>query len=151
MKDERKVFMSRKDLVDEARNLRQIYGPRYRTNVDTYLFLLEIKKDKGIAPLSPLSKSVLAEYPQVEFLAISSDDIAESILSELDAEEIVNLIEEIREAIESYVYVTLMNKIKDYQYQIHSYENRKTHSYFDPGCRHSFSYNRVVRKIKNGR
>ena len=150
MKEERRGYMSRKDLVDEARNLRLIYGPNYRTNVNTYLVLLKIKKDKGIAPLSPLNKSVLAEYPHVEFLDISSDDTAEEILSELDVKEIARLINEIRQAIESYVYITLMNKIKDYQYEIHNYDKRKR-SYFNPNCRHSFSDTRVVRKIKNGR
>lgn len=108
----------REEMERELMDMFFVHGPAFSTNVDTYLSLLEIKKDKGIYPINAIKKDELVEYPRIEFMELRSDIEASKYLSALSKPELYRLMRKIEEALNSYIYVTIMNRIKDYRVEI---------------------------------
>lgn len=108
----------REEMERELMEMFFVHGPAFSTNVDTYLSLLEIKKDKGIYPMNAIKKDELVEYPHIGFMELKNDIEASKYLSTLSEPELYRLIRGIEEALNSYIYVTIMNRIKDYRVEI---------------------------------
>ena len=116
-----------------ALELWAIYNPRYSTNVDTYLALLQRKRDLRIKPLSKIPESVLKEYPDIPFLKLKNLGKAQAYLKKLNASEIRALIRRIEYVVEyDYAYRTVSNRIGEFEYQVKHHCVRRSGYGVDP-------------------
>ena len=125
----------RDELVRQAMTLRDVHGATWATNIATYETLLEIKRSKGIYPLNMIKKSELTQYPKIHFMEIKDKKSAEEYLRTMNVEQIFHLISDIETALDSYIYITVRNRIMDYRAEIKRQENGVNIYAVDPDIR----------------
>lgn len=125
----------REELVRQALALWSIHSATWVTNVATYKALLEVKRAKGLYPLNAIKKSELAQYPKIEFMQIKDEKKAREYLLSMNTEQIFRLVSDIETALNSYIYITIRNKIMDYRAEIKRQENGVNIYAIDPNAR----------------
>lgn len=112
---------AKESLKRELLSLREIYGPKFVTNLESYRALLKRKRELGIKPISRIPKEVLEQYPKIPFFQMD-DEEAQEYVSELSVSELKNLIADIREVLElNHSYHTVSNRVKEYSWQIRNH------------------------------
>ena len=109
-----------------------IYNPRYSTNVDTYLALLQRKRDLGIKPLRKIPEYILKEYPDIPYLKLETLGEAQAYLGKLNAGELTKLIHHIEYIVcYDHAYRTVSERVVEFQYQVDHYSQRSAYG-IDP-------------------
>ena len=133
MKDANSKLTSSHKIFLRAIELWSIYGPRYATNVDTYKFLLQQKRDLRIKPLSKIPEHIIREYPDIPFLKLRKLDDAKAYLEKLSVVNAAMLVHHIEYVVEyDHAYRTVSNRISEFEYQVKNHGKRKTGYGVDP-------------------
>lgn len=104
--------------VQDAMYLWNLHGERYRNLVSEYNRLLDRKRELGMA-LHCISKKDLANYPEIEFLYIEDEVLAEEYLGDKTPKQISFLCREIENMVQTnYVYRTLCSRVDDFTAEI---------------------------------
>ena len=111
--------MTRKELVSRAFFIWETHGETYRTLRYKYRYLLRLKRELGLKPLKQVMSAVIEDYPTIPMLdCLAESDLLEYLLDIPDEslEIRLNYIEYVLWY--DYSYNTLLNKVKEYLYQI---------------------------------
>ncbi len=111
--------------VAKAMRLWTTYAKAYQTTLSRYKDLLNEKMELGIYPLHKVSLEILRAYPKVEFLTIGTYDEAREYLDKLDVYGVKNVIKEVDDLLSHYSYVTIKNRVSEFDYQVRTYGGGK--------------------------
>ena len=118
--------------VSDAMYLWGLHSKRYQTLLDEYNALLEKKKELSL-PLKKIKEKDLANYPEIEFLNITSADEAKEYLLDKNPKEIAFICKQIEDMVQTnYVYRTLVSKIDDFSAEIRKKTGPKKDWYAAP-------------------
>ena len=127
--------LNRQGLVEKAMRIYKIHGETYRGLVDKYCDLLAQKRILGIRPLNAIPKSQLREFPVVEFLDAADENEARMMLDPLPLVEIYRIIAVSGLAVDSYIYNTLVNRVREFDYEVRNH-GKRNFAGVDPNYRH---------------
>lgn len=134
------AHLSRQELIDEAIRVWKKYSCEYRVLLDNYYYLLGLKRalietgQMKRVRLDTIKKSMLDEYPDIEFLSYMSESDALHHIKLLDNGEIYCIIREVNAFAESALTQTLRAKVYDYNHQIQTRDVRKSIYALDPSA-----------------
>ena len=117
---------SREEICEAILSKWRAYGEEYRTLPDRYHSLLETMRSLKISPLNILKKNDVKEYPEVPFLRIEKKAEAKQYLAEISVCDALHLFYEIEMALDSYIYVSMKNRITEYNYKIRNHGARRS-------------------------
>ena len=108
------------------------YGDEYRTILSEYETLLTEKRNLKIVPLCPIKMSTLQEFPDIAFLDIADEKEALEYLLKLTLSDLVKLDTVLDLYLDSFILITLRNRIADFKYAIRNHNCPKTPYGLDP-------------------
>ena len=104
----------RKQLVNDILRIHDCYAKSYSGVKDEYLELLEERRRMNVKPLSPIKESTVNEFKPMPFFTKDRGKIAGFLQGmSTGALEILRL--DLEEAVNSYSYRTLYEKVKQYR------------------------------------
>lgn len=122
----------REELIERANFLWKKYGSEYRVLPDNYHYLLGLKRaliqtgQLKKVRLEPINKTMLREYPVIDFLEYRLENEAMRYINLIDTAAIACIIQEVEDYADSPLTRTLRAKVYDYNHQIQHRDVRKS-------------------------
>ena len=102
----------------------KLYGLEYQSIMKEYDDLIEYRKQRNIGS-NRIKQSILNEFPDIPFLALSTVEEAEKYLSKLSDVDLKILLSKIEMYLDSCVYHSLKTHIREFRYDLRRRARKK--------------------------
>ena len=118
-----KFFESQKDedrwceAFDKAMQLWSDFAEGYRTGIIEYKFLATERRRAKICPMHTVAKSIISEYPDIDFFFCLDETSAREYLRDIAVEELPARVSRLVDLIEvNHAYRSITAKVKEFRY-----------------------------------